>query len=114
MWAAMTAIWSRTLRHAPATAPPAMTMERDAKVPMPKGLSALSPWRTEMRSGSMPSSSQATWARVVSRPWPWLWMPVSSTRVPSVMSRAVALSKPGMTWTPRVTHSPQPCAVCSV
>ena len=80
--------------------PEAMTMEREANVPMPKGLRPLSPWRTEMRSGSMPSSSQATWARVVSRPWPWHWMPVSSTRVPSVMSRAVALSNPGMTWTP--------------
>ena len=74
------------------TAPPPMTIERDAKVPMPKGEIAVSPKRTETSSGWMPSSSQAIWARVVSIPWPWLWIATRRCSVPSACMRAVAVS----------------------
>ena len=74
-WAPILRIFSRSSRLARVTAPPAITMLREASVPMPKGESAVSPWRTEIRAGSMPSTSCATWASVVSNPWPCDWMP---------------------------------------
>ncbi len=70
MCPATVATFSRRMRQARATAPPPITMEREAKVPMPKGLRLLSPWRTVMRSGSMVSSSCATCDSVVSSPCP--------------------------------------------
>ena len=69
-----------------------MTIEREAKVPMPNGETAVSPNRTETSSGSMPSSSQAIWAKVVSIPWPWLWIATSRCIVPSECILAVAVS----------------------
>ena len=69
-----------------------MTMLREAMVPIPNGETPVSPWRTEILAGSMPSSSCAIWASVVSRPWPCDWMPTNSTSVPSGISCAVQLS----------------------
>jgi len=75
-------------------------MLREAKVPNPKAVLSVSPWRTEIRAGSMPSSSAATCDSAVSRPWPCDWMPTISTTLPSVRMRAVQLSKPGMIEAP--------------
>ena len=47
---------SRNIRLARATAPPDITMLREAKVPKPKAVLSVSPWRTEIRAGSMPAS----------------------------------------------------------
>ena len=102
------------MRLARATAPPDMTMLREAKVPKPKAVLSVSPCRTEMRAGSMPSSSQAICDSAVSSPWPCDWMPTISTTLPSVRMRAVQLSKPGMIAAPREANSAAPCAVCSV
>lgn len=77
-------------RQAFATAPPDITMLREAKVPMPKGETWVSPWRTETCAGSTPSSSQAIYASVVSMPWPCETMPTISMSEPSVIMRAVA------------------------
>ena len=82
---------SRSIRLARATAPPDMTMLRDAKVPNPKAVLSESPCRTEMRAGSMPSSSAATCDSAVPRPWPCDRMPTISTTLPSVRMRAVQL-----------------------
>ena len=71
------------MRLARATAPPDMTMLREANVPKPKAVLSVSPCRTEMRAGSMPSSSQAICDSAVSSPWPCDWMPTISTRLPS-------------------------------
>ena len=87
---------SRNMRLARATAPPDITMLREAKVPKPKAVLSVSPWRTEIRAGSMPSSWAATCDSAVSSPWPCDWMPTISTTLPSVRMRAVQLSKPGM------------------
>ena len=104
---------SRNMRLARATAPPDITMLREAKVPNPNAVLSVSPWRTEIRAGSMPSSSAATCDSAVSRPWPCDWMPTISTTLPSVRMRAVQLSKPGMIEAPRAANSAAPCAVCS-
>ena len=69
-----------------------VTMLREAMVPMPNGDRPVSPWRTEILAGSMPSSSCAICDSVVSSPWPCDWMPTSSTSVPSGISCAVQLS----------------------
>ena len=104
---------SRNMRLARATAPPDITMLREAKVPNPKAVLSVSPWRTEIRAGSMPSSCAAICDKVVSSPWPCDWMPTISTTLPSGRMRAVQLSKPGMIAAPRATNSAAPCAVCS-
>ena len=67
-----------------------MTMLREAKVPMPKAETCVSPCRTETCIGSTPSSSCAICARVVSMPWPCDTMPTISMSEPSVIMRAVA------------------------
>jgi len=54
------------MRLARATAPPDITMLRDAKVPNPKAVLSVSPWRTEIRAGLMPSSSAGIRDRAVS------------------------------------------------
>ena len=61
---------SRSIRLARATAPPDITMLREAKVPKPKAVPSVSPWRTAIRAGSMPSSCAAICAKAVSSPWP--------------------------------------------
>ena len=45
---------SRNMRLARATAPPDITMLRDAKVPKPNAVLSVSPCRTEIRAGSIP------------------------------------------------------------
>ena len=75
---------------------------------------AVSPWRTEICAGSMRSSCAAICARVVSMPWPWLWMPTRSCSVPSGIMRAVLVSYPGTTRDLRRVHSAVPWPLCSV
>ncbi len=89
------------MSDAAATAPPAMTMQREPHVPVEYGVSAVSPCTTRTRSGRTPSTSLATWARVVSSPWPWLCTPTRSSSPPSGVSRAVACSKPGTIGMPQ-------------
>ena len=105
---------SRNMRLARATAPPDITMLREANVPKPNAVLSVSPCRTEICDGSIPSSWQAICDSVVSSPWPCDWMPTCSTRLPSGRMRAVQLSKPGMIEAPREANSAAPCAVCSV
>ena len=50
----------------------------------------------------MPRTSWATWARVVSRPWPCEWTPTRSSSPPSGVNRAVACS-----WARHHRHPPR-------
>ena len=54
------------------TAPFAIVAARLPPVPISAtGVTAVSPNTTRMSSNGMPNSSAATWASVVSCPWPW-------------------------------------------
>ena len=88
-------------RHAVATAPPAITAQREPQVPVEYGVSAVSPCTTMIFSSGRPRTSCATWASVVSSPWPWLWMPTRSSSPPSGVMRATACSKPGTIGMPQ-------------
>ena len=52
-------------------AAPAVTTEREAKVPAPNGISAVSPALKTTASGVSPKASATTCDIVVSSPWPW-------------------------------------------
>jgi hypothetical protein len=74
------------------TAPPAMTMERDAYVPVENGVVPVSPCTTWMRATSMPSTSFASWASVVSMPWPCECTPTRTSSPPPAVQRTAAWS----------------------
>ncbi len=61
---------SASSRHAVATAPPAITAQREPQVPVEYGVSAVSPCTTMIFSSGRPRISCATCASVVSSPWP--------------------------------------------
>ena len=96
------------------TAPPAITIEREAYVPVENGVSAVSPCTTEMCAGGMPNISHATCAIEVSMPWPCEWTPIRTSAPPSGVMRTVACSKPGMIGVPQCENCVVPCADCSV
>src|SRR5437870_5588119 len=62
--------FARTAVAASWTELPAFTALRLAKVPTPKATAAVSPPTTVTQSTGTPSASAATWANVVSWPWP--------------------------------------------
>ena len=59
---------------------------------MPNGTRAVSPCTMSIWLASMPSSDDTTCAKVVSCPWPWLWLPVKTEIEPVAFTRTVALS----------------------
>ena len=90
--AAASASLSRTLPAATWMELPALTALRLAKVPMPKGMAAVSPPTTVTQSSGTPRASAATWAKEVSCPCPWLQAPVATTARPDASIRTVAPS----------------------
>ena len=85
----------RACRTAPAeaaTALPARTVLRLAKVPTPNGMPSVSPPMTVMSSRSAPRASAAIWAKTVSWPCPCEHAPVATTTLPEASSRTVAPS----------------------
>ena len=65
-----------------ATALPATTAARLAKVPVPQWNSPVSPVTTSTSSTGTPSSSATIWAKVVWWPWPWVPTPVATQTLP--------------------------------
>ena len=59
---------------------------------MPTGVFSVSPWMTSTSSNGMPSLSATSWLKVVSWPWPWLCVPVSTCTLPVWLKRTLALS----------------------
>ena len=64
------------------TADPPIATERLANVPTPRGTSRESPKRSSTSSSSTPSRSAASWAKVVSWPWPWGEEPLRTSSRP--------------------------------
>ena len=83
MCAAIASIFVRSSVAARVTAPPAITAVRLPHEPMPYGSAAVSPSLTVMCASSMPSTSAATWASVVSCPWPCDFVPTATVTLPS-------------------------------
>jgi len=71
---------------------PALTALREAKVPTPNGIAAVSPPTMVTASSGMPRASAAIWANDVSCPCPWQQAPVATTAWPEASSRTVAPS----------------------
>ncbi len=71
---------------------PAFTALREAKVPTPNGMAAVSPPTTVTQSSGMPRASAAIWANDVSCPCPWQQAPVATTARPAASSLTVAPS----------------------
>jgi hypothetical protein len=67
-------------------------MLRLAKVPMPKGVAAVSPPITRTRSMGTSRASAQTWAKEVWWPWPWAEDPVPTVTVPWASTVTVAPS----------------------
>src|SRR4029450_4525701 len=65
---------------------PAFTALREAKVPTPNGMAAVSPPTTVTQSRGMPRASAAIWAKDVSCPCPWLQAPVAPPVPPAAPS----------------------------
>ena len=59
---------------------------------MPNGIFAVSPWTTSTLSIGMPRPSATSCAKVVSCPWPWLWLPVKTVTEPVGWTRTSAVS----------------------
>ena len=85
--------FARTAVAASWTELPAFTALRLAKVPTPKATAAVSPPTTVTQSSGTPSASAATWANVVSWPWPAEAAPVATLTRPARSSLTVAPSK---------------------
>ena len=69
-------------------------MERELKVPVPNGTASVSPSTTSTSSGASPSTSAATWARLVAWPCPVLIVPEKTVALPSAWTTTRALSWP--------------------
>ena len=86
---------SRSSRAPIVTAPPAIAADRLPPVPaMLNGVTAVSPKRTRTCSIVTPTSSAATWARVVSWPWPCGICWVTTVTTPSSSSTTRTGSPP--------------------
>ena len=94
MCAAMAIIRPRSSVTALMTAPPPMTAERLPQLPMPYGRTAVSPSLTAIQSIGIVRISDATWARVVSCPWPCDLVPAATLTWPSGCTATIAISKP--------------------
>ena len=64
--------------------------ERDPYVPMPICTLSVSPCTIEICSMGMPERCETSWANVVSWPCPWLCEPVSTSTVPTGLTRTSA------------------------
>ena len=91
--AARARAFTRTSRAASAIALPPTTAARLANEPVPCSTPAVSPATTVTSAGVTPSSSAATWASVVSSPWPWVDTPLHAEMRPAASTRTRALSK---------------------
>ena len=92
MWAAIRSILSRIAAAAFWIAPAPAIIVRLANPPTLYGVPRESPRWIAMSPGSRPSSDAATWANVVSVPWPKLDTPVYSAARPARSIRMVTLS----------------------
>src|SRR4029453_14355590 len=78
--------FSRTRPDASWMELPAFTALREANVPTPKGIAAVSPPTTVTHSSGMPRASAAICANDVSCPWPWLHAPGATVAWPEASS----------------------------
>ena len=69
---------------------------------------SVSPCMTLIRSKSTPSISWAIWAKVVSCPWPWEWVPTLISSSPSTVSLTLACSYPGTIGRPHAAITEVP------
>ena len=91
-WPASFLPFSITLPAAMNSAEPPSTVEREPLVPMPKATRSVSPSMYCTSSGSMPSRSFRICLNMVSWPWPWFLVPISSAAVPLGLKRISAYS----------------------
>ena len=62
---------------------PSAVSEREPPVPPPHLSLAVSPWTIRIFSNGTPRRSLTTWAKAVSWPWPFDWVPTATLTVPS-------------------------------
>src|SRR2546422_5149578 len=72
---------------------PAMRIERPEWVPPPKPTRSVSPDKMRTASTSSPRPAAATWAKLVSCPWPADWVPITTSTTPSARTVIRACSR---------------------
>ena len=77
---------------------PCIVTEREPPVPPPLAIRSLSPWMKRTLSNGMPLRSCRIWAKTVSWPWPFDWVPTASSTMPSSAKAIEVVSF----WSPRI------------